>query len=400
MKLNSYEKLKYLIMKILNNDVINKNQYDLEYEGISKDTYAKFITKLNQIGILTSLEKGTNKIKSDFINTNYFFNLNFNSSIISSVLHSERKIINKDVLQYLFNKIPKKIVHSYSNDYTKKFNEDLLSLIDNDKYYYFAGIVKENKNSNKIVCSIQDKFKNKSYNIVPLELFLYQNSWYICCYSIYDKSLVCIDSFDISYVSVISDIFSEKIDIDEIENTIEKFVDNNNKINILVKIKPETLNILYEHKKIEDYSIYETRQSFKHEFSSNFKYVNNNFEPLINPKASILRPELIERENLKILKRNKKIQEKLDLEANKEQKKERKRLFKIDFRKSLKKNGIHYMKETYDKHSFSYFVGSSKNFDYNISLKYFAKIILKEKDFDYIIKNFDIEIVDESLYRI
>ena len=61
MGISSYKKLKFLINKLLKNEVICKDLEEFSTMDISESTYAKFVTKLNDIKIIQPLSKGENK---------------------------------------------------------------------------------------------------------------------------------------------------------------------------------------------------------------------------------------------------------------------------------------------------------------------------------------------------
>ena len=72
MGISSYKKLKFLINKLLKNEVICKDLEEFSTMDISESTYAKFVTKLNDIKIIQPLSKGENIIKNEFLNHFYF----------------------------------------------------------------------------------------------------------------------------------------------------------------------------------------------------------------------------------------------------------------------------------------------------------------------------------------
>ena len=152
--MTSYEKLKYVIKKLLKGEKIKKDLEEFEANGISADTYAKFITKLNDIKILQSISKGENVMKDNYINLAYFNDQDKNASIIASITHLEKKKSKFLIAEYLFKLVPKNLAFMFMHSYTNKFHKSIIQLLDEKKYRYFASIVEINKNTTKVICQI------------------------------------------------------------------------------------------------------------------------------------------------------------------------------------------------------------------------------------------------------
>jgi hypothetical protein len=72
---------------------------------------------------------------------------------------------------------------SIANRYSKNFPKNIIELLDKEKYSNFASIIKENNaNSRKIICKILVIETQETEEIIPLEFFIFNDSWYICAY--------------------------------------------------------------------------------------------------------------------------------------------------------------------------------------------------------------------------
>lgn len=385
--MTSYEKLKYLVKKLLKFEEINNNLDELKERGITKDIYKDFITKLNQAKVISSPFKGTNYIKFDLINKNYFFDDEKNASIISSLVHLENKSAKYETINYVFKYIPKHIAFMFNNSFSNHFNEKLMLLLNEDeRFSYFVQIIELNSNETKNICRVLLLNKIEEIEIVPLDYFIYESSWYICCYNLDLRKIDVINSSIIIKSKVINELFSNYIDKKDIKNEIIKFVESfHQDLPFLVRLNTETLNQLIELSLIKSFSVYEEREK-KFEISENkfYKYVEpRNYDLYLDEydeKTSFMTKEAYEKMRKKRLER---LRIKL-FKTQIEKKKTKKRLYKIDFNLINMRPSLILNEE--------YFFGETK--------KYFIKIITSQKNFDCISKTFNVEIVDRNLYRI
>jgi hypothetical protein len=256
--MTSYEKLKYIVRKLLKGESISKNLEDLSANNISNDTYAKFITKLNDIKLLQTISKGENTVQDNYFNKTYFFDLEKNASIIASIAHLERKIIKVDIIKYLFKLVPNNLLFTVNNKFTRNFDNNILPLLDTDKYYYFKNIIATNTSSSKSICQIFNTKKSILELIIPLELFIYDSSWYVCYYDYKSKNVLIVDSLEISESYLLDEAFHEFIDENKINSAIKFYVNDLTILEepIFLRLKPETLNLLLEFKLIDEFKIY------------------------------------------------------------------------------------------------------------------------------------------------
>ncbi|OCL81571.1 hypothetical protein AAW30_01870 [Arcobacter porcinus] len=253
--MNSYNKLKYVIRKLLNNQTIEVDSEEFNDKDITKNIYKNIITKLNHSKIICSIAKGINVIKSDLINKNYFFDNEKNVSILSPIVHIENNNIKYSIINYIFKSVPKKILFMFNNSFSNTFNEKLSILLeDNQKFSFFSYLIDQNKiEASKTLCSIKSYSSTKNNLIIlPLEYFIYEDDWYICFYNLNLNDLDIIASKEIFSAQIIDKNFTNYI-----SNKIISFVENRYKENeFLIKINLATLNQLVELFNINQYSIY------------------------------------------------------------------------------------------------------------------------------------------------
>ena len=384
--MTSYEKLKYLVKKLLKHEEIQKDSPDFEYQGITKDVYKDFITKLNQSKIIYSPYKGSNFIKEDLINENYFFDEDYNSSVLSSVIHLEDKLKKSKVISYIFNSVPKRIKFMLNNHFSNKFNENFSMLLDNDhRFCYFSQIIKLNLNEIKNICRISIDDEVQDIDIVPLEYFIYENNWYLCCYNLKlnEIDIICSSKIIKSILQLNRD-FHQYINKKDIDSKIIQYVENFHKDEeFLIKVNVATLNQIIELSLTKKISVYEEREKIFNTSEKKKYYADvGRFDiKNLNPKNNILKEDTI----IKIPKKVLLIEEDFIEKTKKEIKKVKKRLYKIDLNTKLISMPNYYF--SYEEEKF-----------YE-DKKYFVKITTSNKKFDLITNIFKIEVVDPDLYR-
>lgn len=361
MEISSYKKLKFLINKLLKNELIRKDLKEFKTMNISESTYAKFVTKLNDIKIIQPLSKGENIIKNEFLNHFYFNDKEKNSSIIAAIAHLEEKRIKFSILEYIFKLVPKNLFFMFSNNYSKEFDKNISKLMNYKKYKYFASIVQQNIETTKIICEIYNTKENMYREIVPLELFIYENSWFITYYNTQINKLEIIDSFYISESKISAKLFQKYISFNEIDHTVKSFINKlfEKKETIILRLKPETLNLLVKFDLSDNYIVYKDEE--------------------INENQKFFR----------------------DINVNDKNKSEKNltsskiKLHEIDL-KSINSDCL------YDEFENIDFLKNNRIlFDMEDSKKYFVKIEISSKKLKYILNNFkDIEIVDMNNYYI
>ena len=379
--MTSYEKLKYLIKKLLKNEMISKSIEELEDIKISENMYRKFVTKMNHAKIIESVFKGENYFKIDLINKNYFFDIDKNACLISSIVHLEKKTIKSYIINYIFKSVPEQFNFMFNNNFSDSFNENLSILLQRDeRFIYFSSLIQSNSDEIKIVCDIETSKNNKNLKIVPLEYFIYDSLWYLCFYNLGSKQLEILSSIEILSSYVLKEEFSKYIKKSDIKSKIITFVNSFN-INhkYLIKLNIETLNQLIETKLIDDFSVYEEEREKKFEDE-------DDFEEEIICKDLIIKPSL----NVKIYDL---------LNENKDINPKKKRLYKINL--NPKEISQIYPLYYYENSFSSECILIEKRTIFCNVKKYFVKISTTKRNFDSILKKFnDVEMVEENLYRI
>jgi len=223
-----------------------------------KDTASDFIKELKEQGCINKSEKGVYDFNY-FFNRHYFKNDHLNAQVIASIVWNVDKNYTKDALKYIFSTVPSRIFSKIILGYTKSFNKQLTPLMEEDKYQFFRKIIGTNTKTEFLVYAIETK-ERRSFKIVPIELFTFKSSWYICYMDKHNNSIQIVDSKDVVRAEYID---TEKLQIkdNDIELVINDFLLEENSINneyeVLIRMQPETLNILVENMSIENYEIYE-----------------------------------------------------------------------------------------------------------------------------------------------
>lgn len=290
----SYKKLKYLVKKLLKLEEISKDLDDLKFQGITNNIYRELITKLNYAKIIHSPIKGINYLKSDLLNKNYFFDNDKNISLISSIVHLEDNNQKQPILYYLFKAIPNRILFLINHNYSKNFNEKIIPLIDSKKFYFFKTLINKNSETFREIINIANSNKNIYEEIIPLELFIFKSSWYVCIYDVEKNEITIINSSDISGVIKTEKSFSLYISNKKINESIENFIKNDAKDNeyFFIKLKPELLSLFLEYKNIDNvYEVYEEKGFINFERA----FVNGNkkkYEDKANEKIELFRVDV------------------------------------------------------------------------------------------------------------
>lgn len=250
-----YDKLKYIINKYYDCS-LNKEQ--IVNEIITNDNVREAIKVFNKMCVLSSSSRGVNKLKDNLFDKSIFKTKEYNSSIIASLAYSEEEK-SKDIINYIFKKVPDNLIFMCNNNYSENFNDKVISLLDSKKFSFFTTLINKNTDLHKSVCNIYHTSKNIYEKIAPLMLFIYNNSWYICAYDINNKEIIIINSFDISQAKELKETCSSYINDTQINKSIEIFVKNSTKEeHFFLKFKPELLNIFLNKKLINHkYKVYE-----------------------------------------------------------------------------------------------------------------------------------------------
>ena len=261
-KMNGYQKIKFIINEFLKKRAVSAKDSIFEYNGISIDTVQNIITKLNKANMIYKFDKETNKIKNDLIDKTIFSNDNYNNNFISSII-SREEVNSENTIKYFFKQVPDNLIFMTNNKYSINFNDQIIPLLDSKKYNAFSSLIINNTDIHKSTCRI-----NHEEDIVPLELFIYGSSWYVCAHNIKTKENIIIDSYNIKYFQKLNEYYSLYINDKQITETIEKFIKESVKEEyFFLKLKPELLNILLNFKLIdEEYEVYDEEKELNNKY--------------------------------------------------------------------------------------------------------------------------------------
>lgn len=217
--------------------------------NIEKDSTRPIITRLNKMNLLDK-QGNFNKLKEDLWNKTIFNDKKFNIELLASLAYSEEED-SKEIIEYIFKTSISNLIFSIANKYSKSFQENIKELVDKEKYTQFSLMIIENKKENisKNSCEIKLISTRETKKIIPLEFFIFDNSWFICAYFINEKKIGIVDSKDIE--NTINNLGNsyDYIDYRDIEKHIKDYIINENKKNeefVILRLNPETLSLLIE----------------------------------------------------------------------------------------------------------------------------------------------------------
>lgn len=217
--------------------------------NIEKDSTRPIITRLNKMNLLDK-QGNFNKLKEDLWNKTIFNDKKFNIELLASLAYSEEED-SKEIMEYFFKTTISNLIFSIANKYSKSFQENIKELVDKEKYTQFSLMIIENKKENisKNSCEIKLISTRETKKIIPLEFFIFDNSWFICAYFIREKKIEIVDSKDIE--NTINNLGNsyDYIDYRDIEKHIKDYIINENKKNeefVILRLNPETLSLLIE----------------------------------------------------------------------------------------------------------------------------------------------------------
>lgn len=258
-----YENMKK-ILNVYHNRSANREELKNYDNDLTENKIGTIITLLNNINILKSerFEKGNNRLKDDLYNKNIFNSKDFNIALLASLAYTEDENA-KEIIKYIFKTTTQNMTFSIANRYSNNFSKNIIELLDKEKYSNFASIIKENNiNLRKIICKILVIETHEIKEIIPLEFFIFNDSWYICAYSLENNKLDIIDSKNIEYV--INQRIKTKDGIPnlDIEKCIRDYIIKENKkdeLFVMLRLNPETLSLLIEFGLIleKEYEIFE-----------------------------------------------------------------------------------------------------------------------------------------------
>lgn len=275
--MNAYEKFKFIIEKFVLKANVAASDANFQENGISQDTVESIFTILKKAKIIYKLDKETNKIESNLINKNFFYDNQYNVNLLASIV-SREKDVAKSTVDYVFKSVPQKILSMINNNYMKTFQNGMIKLLDEKKYHYFANIIQvEGRESSKSICDIFDCSENLYKRFVPLEIFIYENSWYVCGFNVSLNQLQVIDSLSITESKITANYLTKVVSDTEINKFIENYITKNNFQGdrmYLIRLKPETLTLLTQFEIVTDYEIYKD----EYDGAGDRSFVDNNLE--------------------------------------------------------------------------------------------------------------------------
>lgn len=220
-----------------------------EILSVEKDSIRPIITTLNKNNLLDKICYG-NKLKDDIYNKTIFNDKNYNIDFVASLIYSEEENTEK-IIKYMFRTSVDNMLFSIINKYSTNFQKNIEQLIDIKKYNQFALIIKENtkENIDKIVCKINLTSTRKVETIIPLEFFIFDDSWFICAYFLDKRKITIIDAKDIDELTTLDDKNSNYINLGDVEKCIKDYILNHNNKNeefVALRLNAETLSLLIE----------------------------------------------------------------------------------------------------------------------------------------------------------
>lgn len=217
--------------------------------NIEKDSTRPIITRLNKMNLLDK-QGNFNKLKEDLWNKTIFNDKKFNIELLASLAYSEEED-SKEIMEYFFKTTISNLIFSIANKYSKSFQENIKELVDKEKYTQFSLMIIENKKENisKNSCEIKLISTRETKKIIPLEFFIFDNSWFICAYFIKEKKIGIVDSKDIE--NTINNLGNsyDYINYKDVEKHIKDYIIKENKKNeefVILRLNPETLSLLID----------------------------------------------------------------------------------------------------------------------------------------------------------
>lgn len=217
--------------------------------SVKRNSIREIIRILNKSNLLNKISN-TNKLKDDLYNKTIFDNKDNNLTFLASLMYAEEENSEK-IINYMFKTSVDNMLFSIANKYSLNFHQNIKKLLDEKIYNQIILIIKENKKENieKIVCKITFISTIKVETIIPLELFIFNDSSFICAHSLDKKEFTFIDTKDIDDVITSSSKYSKYINFRGIEKYIKNYIiseNNKNEEFVMIRLTPETLSLLLD----------------------------------------------------------------------------------------------------------------------------------------------------------
>lgn len=258
---SKYIKLKKIVNKLYSNTI---KSIDLINNEITYDTVRGAIRSLNKFNLLSKkASKGHNNLNENLIDNSYFSIREYNTSLISSLVYSE-DLETENIVKYIFNDVPYSITSSLINKYSKSIDDKFIDLIDSYKYQVFSTIINEFKESTKSICEIYNSEKYTKEEIVPLQIYIFEDSWYICVFDIKYDVIKLINSEHIDSIRIKENFFYKFISSNEIDDYVNSYLQEQNKEEVIyLTLSAETLSLLDKFKLITEFEIFEKKLDFE-----------------------------------------------------------------------------------------------------------------------------------------
>lgn len=286
--MTGYEKYKFIVKRFLKNMPISAKSYEFTINDISVDTVQNIFTELKRANVIFKNDKENNKLNTELINKNIFFNDDYNVNVISSIISREQKPDAGNTINYIFKEIPQKIYNELSLNYSSKMNNILLKYIDESRYTYFSKLIENNEDN--FICEIEiNSIFNKKKLLIPKKLFFHDSKLYLLSIDYETNKVNIMDSSKIDSSKLTNNKFLKNINNIDINDEIYKFISNvdGSSGSITVWITPELLNNIMNMELIDDLEILEKRE---------FEVSQNSFK-ISEETLEILKKERIEKED-------------------------------------------------------------------------------------------------------
>jgi len=270
----SYKNLKVLIKSFMKKNTLSST-VPLCITSLSESTIKAGLGKLKKANIITKTTKESNTYDSELIDRTFYNSVEQNAAILSSLITNE-KDNSKTSFSYLFKEVPKNVSKAISHDYTKRFDKDILELMDNNKYKFFVFHIANLGSTEKPILEIESIYGDKA-KIVPLDMFISDHTWYLVAYNVNSKYLTTYNLHNTKKSKVItSETFKKYISKSEIDNFINTSVGINNKDTYFIKTTTEALMILIASNLMDDYEIFMEDEEITEKISSYIESIGTN----------------------------------------------------------------------------------------------------------------------------
>lgn len=240
---------------------------NLVTETISKDVVRRYITIFNKFNLLKKSNRG-NKFNDELIDKNIFNRTSSNAYVISTLIAFKHSS-TFNIIKYLFKDSVNETRNQLIYKYDKFLNEKLIPLVDKEKY---IKVLKQQiyNYTNTTKLSMEFKINDENLNLVIVEVFIQDETWYIVGYDTNKKKLEIYDQRDI--INFDSSSYNNQIEYishKTIENKIIDFIEHkssfkNSEETFYIKAPVGIINKLLSSELIKDFEIYYENLNFNY----------------------------------------------------------------------------------------------------------------------------------------